>query len=110
MAGSARSLARRMLSFAGQDPLTSGASSQTCAQVGLPSTQCHDVPGGLDLGSPLTSPLGTTDPTFGQAGTPFGVGNGFDGVPDAVRLVTAMPTRNVNAAYNGRGDFSPTPE
>ena len=108
MAGSARSLARRMLSFAGQDPLTSGASSQTCAQVGLPSTQCHDVPGGLDLGSPLTSPLGTTDPTFGQAGTPFGVGNGFDRVPDAVRLVTAMPTRNVNAQYNGRVDFQPT--
>src|SRR5258708_39671717 len=103
MGGSARSLARRMLSFAGQDPLTSGASSQTCAQVGLPSTQCHDVPGGLDLGSPLTSPLGTTDPTFGQAGTPFGVGNGFDGVPDAARLVTPIATRHPNAHYNARG-------
>jgi hypothetical protein len=108
MAGPQQSLARRMLSFAGQNPLTSGASSLTCAQVGLAATQCRDLAGGLDLGSPLTTPLGTTDPTFGRPGTPFGIGNGFDGIPDAVRLVTATPTRNVNAQYNGRIDFQAT--
>lgn len=107
-AGPAGSIARKMLSFPGQDPLIAGLSSQTCAQVGLAPTQCHDVPGGLDLGSPLTTPLGKTDPTFGKPGTPFGIGNGFDGIPDAVSVVTATPSRNTNAQYNGRLDYQAT--
>jgi opacity protein-like surface antigen len=106
-AGPAGSMARRMLSFPGQDPL-GNAISLTCAQVGLAATQCHDVAGGLDLGSPLTTPLGTHDPTFNQPGTPFGIGNGFDGVPDAMAVETASPTQNRNSQYNGRVDFHPT--
>lgn len=107
-AGPAGSLARKMLSFPGQTPLSSGLSILTCAQVGLPSTQCRDVAGGLDLGSPLTTPLGTPDPTFGQPGTPYGIGNGFDGIPDAIRVQTSTPSNTVNAQYNGRMDFHPT--
>ncbi len=107
-AGSANSLARSMLSVPGQDPLIAGTSSLTCAQVGLPATQCHDAAGGLDLGSPLTTPLGTADPTFGQAATPYGIGNGFDGVPDVMRVVTNTPSNTVNAQYNGRLDYHPT--
>ncbi|MDQ2950552.1 MAG: TonB-dependent receptor, partial [Acidobacteriota bacterium] len=107
-AGPAGSIARKMLSFPGQTPLSAGLSSQTCAQVGLASTQCHDVAGGLDLGSPLTTPLGTTDPTFGQPGTPYGIGNGFDGIPDAMRIITALPSSSTNVQYNGRLDYQAT--
>ncbi|HXN24633.1 MAG TPA: TonB-dependent receptor [Candidatus Dormibacteraeota bacterium] len=107
-AGPAGSIARKMLSFPGQAPLTAGLTSQTCAQVGLPATQCRDVPGGLDLGSPLTTALGTTDPTFGKPGTPFGIGKGFDGIPDAMRVVTATPRSSTNAQYNGRLDYQAT--
>jgi hypothetical protein len=109
-AGPANGQARRILGVPGQDPLIAGTSALTCAQVGLPATQCHDVSGGLDLGSPLTTPLGTPDPTFGQtaAGTPYGIGDGFDGVPDVMRVITNTPSSTVNAQYNGRLDYHPT--
>jgi hypothetical protein len=108
MAGPPGSMARKMLSFPGQTPLAAGLSSQTCAQVGLAPTQCRDVPGGLDLGSPVTAPLGTADPTFGQPGTPYGIGSGFDGIPDAMRVITATPSQTTNAQYNGRLDYQLT--
>lgn len=109
-AGPPNSLARRMLSFPGQDPLIAGSSALSCAQVGLPATQCRDAEGGLDLGSPLRTPLGTADPTFGQtaAGTPYGVGSGLDGVADVMRVITLTPSESINAQYNGRLDYQPT--
>ncbi|MCI0622463.1 MAG: TonB-dependent receptor [Acidobacteria bacterium] len=107
-AGPANSLARRMLSFAGQTPISGGAISMTCAQVGLVPTQCRDTANGLDLGSALTTPLGTADPTWGQPGTPFGIGSGFDGIPDVMRIQTLTPSNTVNAQYNVRIDFHPT--
>ncbi|HLH17224.1 MAG TPA: TonB-dependent receptor [Bryobacteraceae bacterium] len=106
-AGPQGSLARKILSFPGQTPLIVAPSPLSCAQVGLPSTQCHDAPGGLDLGSPLTTPLGTGDPTFGQPGTPYGIGNGFDGVADVQRGIVQTPGRTINAQYNGRLDYHP---
>jgi hypothetical protein len=107
-AGPQNSIARRMLSFPGQEPLIERLSPLSCSQVGLPSTQCRDVQGGLDLGSPLTSPLGTADTTFGQTGTPYGIGNGFDGIPDVLRAVTLTPSNSVNQQFNGRLDYNPT--
>jgi hypothetical protein len=77
----------------------------TCAQAGLSSTQCRDTAGGLDLGSPLKSALHGFDPTFGAAATPFGIGNGFDGVPDVEELQTQSPSKNINVQYNGRVDY-----
>jgi len=112
LAGRPGSLARNTLAFPGVAPLPGTISTLTCAQVGLPATQCHDVAGGLDLGSPLTTALGTRDPTrdppSNPAGRPWGIGNGFDGIPDVIRLVTPSPTRSVDAQYNGRLDFHPT--
>lgn len=107
-AGPQDSIARRLLSFPGEEPSFIGAITRTCAEVGLASTQCRDTPGGLDIGSPLTSPLGTADPTFEQSGTPFGIGNGFDGVPDARFLQTTKPNNNTNQQFNGRIDYNPT--
>lgn len=107
-ASPASSLARRMLSFEGQDPLSGGNSPLSCAQVGLPATQCQDAPGGLDLGSPLRTPLGTADTTFGQTGTPYGIGNGLDGIADVMRVITLTPSNQVNQQYNGRLDYQAT--
>ncbi len=107
-AGRTGSIARRTLSFPGQTPLAAGLSNLTCAQAGLAATQCKDVSGGLDIGSPLSTALGTTDPTFGQSGTPFGIGGGFDGVPDVMRVITATPSKSKNQQFNGRLDYQAT--
>lgn len=107
-AGPSNSKARRMLSYQGQAPLSGGVSPLSCSQVGLPATQCQDTPGGLDLGSALTTPLGTADPSFGRPGTPYGIGNGLDGIPDAIRHITLTPSDSTNAQYNGRLDYNPT--
>ena len=104
----ANSIARKFVSFPGTGASYTHLVTQTCSQVGLPSTQCHDVQGGLDLGSPLTSALGTQDPTFAQPGTPFGIGNGFDGIPDAMQVQTVIPNNSTNVQYNGRADYNPS--
>ncbi|MGI8742034.1 MAG: TonB-dependent receptor domain-containing protein [Bryobacteraceae bacterium] len=105
-AGAASSNARRFLSYPGEAPAFRSVVPRTCASVGLPSTQCRDVAGGLDLGSPLKTSLGTKDPTVGQAGTPYGIGGGFDGIPDAVFLETVSPNLNTSQQFNGRLDYN----
>lgn len=107
-AGPSGSIARQFLSYPGTAPSFSKVITQSCADIGLPSTQCHDVSGGLDLGSPLKTALGTADPTFGKAGTPYGIGGGFDGVPDAMFVQTTFPNSVTNVQYNGRVDYNPT--
>jgi hypothetical protein len=107
-AGANGSIARKLLSFPGETPVNGTFISRSCASVGLPSTQCRDTAHGLDLGSPLTTALGTADPTYGQPGTPYGIGSGFDGVPDVQYLETQSPTVNTNSQYNGRIDYQVT--
>jgi hypothetical protein len=107
-AGPANSIARQLLSYPGEGPSSSTMVAMSCAQAGLASSQCRDVSGGLDLGSPLTTALGTQDPTYGLTATPFGVGNGFDGVPDAMFVQTVSPNINTSVQYNGRLDYNPT--
>jgi hypothetical protein len=100
------SVARQLLSFPGVEPVTVASINMTCAQVGLPPSQCRDVAGGLDLGSPLKSGLRTPDPTYGQAGTPYGIGGGFDGVADVMFLQTRGPNKVTNQQFNGRLDYN----
>jgi hypothetical protein len=107
-AGTTGSIARTILSYPGEGPAPGKLIQVSCAQAGLSSSQCQNTPNGLDLGSPLTSPLGTHDPTFGQAATPFGIGNGFDGIPDAQELQTVSPQTATNVQYNGRVDYQAT--
>ncbi len=98
------SIASKFLSYPGTSPVGT-VINMTCAQVGLPATQCQNEPGGLDIGSPLKTPLGTSDPTYGQTGTPYGVGGGLDGIPDVEFVETNTPNTTVDAQYNGRLDF-----
>jgi len=107
-AGPPDSIARKLLSYPGEGPAPGKVIQFTCAQAGLPSTQCQDTPNGLDLGSPLKTALGTADPTFGLPGTPYGIGAGFDGVPDVQLLQTNSPNKNTSTQYNGRMDYQAT--
>ncbi len=107
-AGASNSIARTLLAYPGEAPSALNVIPYTCAQAGLASTQCHDVPGGLDLGSPLTSGRGSRDPSVGGTGTPFGIGNGFDGIPDVQNLRTVAPNNNTSVQYNGRLDYQVT--
>jgi hypothetical protein len=76
----------------------------TCKQIGLAEgSQCVTTSGGLDIGSPLKSALGTQDPTWSSTGTP-GVGNGPDGVPDIAYVNTTNPSEVTESQYNGRLD------
>lgn len=106
--GPSNSIARKLLGYPGEGPSFIQAIPRTCADVGLPATQCRDAADGLDLGSRLTTPLGTHDPTFGQSGTPYGIGSGFDGIADARFLQTTSPNLNTSTQYNGRLDYTPT--
>ncbi|MGB9610510.1 MAG: carboxypeptidase regulatory-like domain-containing protein, partial [Bryobacteraceae bacterium] len=92
-AAPSNSIARQLMSYPGVEPVAISTINLTCAQAGLPSTQCRDVAGGVDLGSPLRLPLKSQDPTFGQPNTPYGIGGGFDGVPDAMFLQTQGPNK-----------------
>ena len=107
-AGPSSSIARQLLSFPGMAPSYIATVPRTCADVGLPSTQCRDTADGLDLGSPLKGALGAHDATFGQTGTPYGIGGGFDGVADARFLETTSPNLNTSRQFNGRMDYTPT--
>jgi len=107
-AGPSNSIARQLLSYPGASPVFTQQITRTCADVGLPSTQCRDAGGGLDLGSPMTSPLGTKDPTYGQPGTPYGIGSGFDGIPDVMYVQSTSPNNNTSNQYNGRVDYNVT--
>lgn len=110
VSANANSIAAQWASRPGVNPLIAQVGTATCAQAGLTlETDCAEVAGGLDIGSPLTSGLGNFDPTFASETTPFGIGNGLDGVPDVFFATqTINPTKTNSTQYNGRVDFQAT--
>ncbi len=109
-AAAANSIAAKILGFPGEGVSSSNLIPYTCAQAGLASTQCHDTSGGLDLGSPLPASLGIgkQDSTYQGPGTPYGIGNGFDGIPDVAYYQTVSPNINTSQQFNGRLDYQIT--
>jgi hypothetical protein len=107
-AGPSGSIARKLLSYPGEGPSFTKVIQLSCAQAGLASSQCRDTSSGLDLGSPLTTGLGASDPTYGQTATPYGIGGGFDGTADVQYLQTVSPNIQTNTQYNGRMDYQAT--
>jgi hypothetical protein len=111
------SLAAQYLSFPGNAVLNHGLSSgNDCAHAGLTEgVNCVTIPGqGINLGTPLTTGLGTQDlgytsnsnPGCGGAGTGCGTaGSPFGTVADLANYITSNPTTHTAVQYNGRLDW-----
>jgi carboxypeptidase family protein len=91
--------------------------SHTCTDIGLTEgVNCHFISGqGLNLGSPLTAPLGTADAGFkgplnpGTGGNGSGSASNLGNTPD-IAFITGIqsPSTTSEAQYNGRLDFNAT--
>jgi Carboxypeptidase regulatory-like domain/TonB dependent receptor len=82
----------------------------TCTDIGLnEGPYCHFIAGqGLDLGSPLTSAVGTADSSYLSTTQP-GFGGGLDGVADIAFLQNIPnPQTSAEKQYNGRIDYNVT--
>jgi hypothetical protein len=111
------SVAALMFGYKGAAPLpgkvdegTSDAVVKNCAYIGLvQGVNCNFISGqGLDIGSPVTTPLGTHDPTFVSSANP-GAGNGLDGIPDIQYISQAYSQPLTEQQFQGRVDYSITP-
>src|ERR1700686_1083791 len=93
------SIAEAILSSPGIAPRIASTLTSTCLLASLPASQCQEVPGGLDIGSP-TGAQGQ----YVSLGNPLG--GGFDGIPDIENVTLAEPSTNSGNQYNGRLDFT----
>lgn len=105
----AGSIAAQYLSFPGNGVIGTLQPGVTCATAGLnEGANCRTIPGqGLNIGSPLTTPLGSQDLTYQNSGNP-GVGGGLSNVADIANYNTITPTKFTAAQYNGRLDANVT--
>lgn len=111
--GVPNSIASKIASYPGEGVSFNAIIPKTCADAGFSNpAQCQAIFSGgqyqgLDIGSPLRTPLGTADPTYVSNGTP-GVGSGLDGTPDLMFVQSVNPTTNNPQQFNGRMDFQAT--
>lgn len=100
----ANSIASKFLTIAGAQVASIGQIPVTCTTAGLTEgVNCRTLPGGLNIGSPLTTPLGTQDLTYMSSTTP-GLGSGLGTVPDIGEYTTSIPNNVTEEQYNGRMD------
>ncbi len=109
------SIASKYLSFPGNGIVNKGVNTVTCQNAGLvEGVNCHAVPGGLNLGTPLTAPLGSQDLGWTGASSPGTGGNGSGGpenlgtVADIANYVTSSTSNYSKNQYNGRLDANIT--
>jgi hypothetical protein len=104
----ANSIAAKYLTFPGNPPANTGIIAQTCANINLvEGVNCRTVTGGLNIGSPLTTALGTQDLGYVSNTTP-GVGGGLSNVADIADYATSSPSTYSYTQYNGRLDADAT--
>jgi hypothetical protein len=103
------SIAAKYLSYPGNGVVNQGINPATCADVGLvENVNCRTISGqGLNLGSPLTTPLGTHDLSWTSPTSP-GVGSGLSNVADIANYTTVSSTSTSKYQYNGRLDANLT--
>jgi hypothetical protein len=99
------SIASTFLGFPGSAVSGTVVGSTTCNAYGLTEgVNCRTIPGqGLNLGSPLTTPLGTQDLTWVSPANP-GVGSGLSNTPDIALYTVSNPTTTDFQQFNGRMD------
>ena len=103
------SIASTYLGFPGAAVLGTLNTSATCHDAGLVAgVNCNNVSGGgINIGSPVTTPLGTQDLTYINNTSP-GVGGGLSDVADIGLYSTKSPTSSDFKQYNGRLDADVT--
>lgn len=102
----AGSIASKYLSFPGNGVINKGINPNgDCKAAGLTEgVNCVTIPGqGINIGTPLTTPLGSQDPTWTSPSSP-GLGSGLGTTPDIANYITSNPTTFTAAQYNGRVD------
>ena len=108
--GPASSISKQFLSFPGSAVQSSSQIAVTCADAGLTEgVNCHAIAGqGLNIGSPLTTPLGTPDPHEGGTNVTRGLGSGLSNVADIAEYATSSPYSSYYRQFNGRADADAT--
>ena len=103
------SLSSTYLNFPGAAVAGTVIGSVTCAQAGLTEgVNCRTIPGqGLNIGSPLTTGLGTQDLTWISPQMP-GTGSGLSNVPDITQYTISNPTTDDFKQWYGRADANVT--
>jgi hypothetical protein len=110
------SIASEYLTFPGNGIVAKGINNSTCADFGLTENMnCVTIPGqGLNLGTPLTAPLGTMDLGWTSSTNPGTGGNGSGGpenlgtVADVANYITSSTSNYSKNQYNGRVDWDVT--
>jgi hypothetical protein len=113
------SIAAKYLTFPGNGVVGTLNPNATCATAGLTEgVDCKTIPGqGINVGTPLTTGLGTqdlgwtstTNPGCGGAGTGCGTpGSPLGNVADLANFSTINPTTFTATQYNGRLDANVT--
>src|SRR5882762_5442551 len=110
------SIAAKYLTFPGSGVVSTGINDSTCANAGLAEgVNCRTIPGqGLNIGTPLTTGLGTQDMGWSSPTTPGTGGDGKGGannlgtVADIAHYQTASANTSSKAQYNGRLDWDVT--
>lgn len=99
------SIAAKYLSFPGNGVINKGITGADCKAAGLTEgVNCRTIPGkGINLGTPLTTPLGSQDLTWTSPSDP-GTGSGLGTVADIANYITSNPTTFTASQYNGRVD------
>jgi hypothetical protein len=99
------SIASTYLNFPGNGVATQAINPSTCQDAGLvENVNCRTIPGqGLNIGSPLTTALGTQDPGWVSPNNP-GVGGGLTNVADIANYTVVSNTTSAKSQYNGRLD------
>jgi len=108
------SIASKYLGFAGNAPNIVQNNNATCANAGLIDAahatpgnpaNCAEVTGGLNIGTPLTSALGSQDLGWQSPNQP-GVGNGLGTTADIANYETVSTSNFSKNQYNGRLDYN----
>jgi hypothetical protein len=124
------SIASELVNYPGNAILNSGISSSSCADIGLvEGTNCHQVSGGLNVGTPLNPalfplgqigpspgfPSGGMDPSWTTSESDPGLGGDGSGGPenlgtvaDIANYITNSPVTKTDVQYNGRVDWDVT--
>ena len=107
----AGSIASTYLTFPGNGVVNLGINqNSSCAAAGLTEgVDCRTIAGnqGINVGTPLTTPLGTQDLGWTSSSNP-GVGSGLGTVADLANYITSNPTTFTATQYNGRLDANLT--